>query len=119
MVMRTVWNQPRTNREELVNNLKAAGTLVTKNTVGTALRHDGLKSPCPLAQESICTGLFEATEHLNVSQEDWVKVTKIECFVINSTCRFWRTRMLPMTPKTLSPPSNMEMETLGIGVSFC
>lgn len=44
MVMRTVWNQPRTNREELVNDLKAAGTIVTKNTVGTTLRRDGLKS---------------------------------------------------------------------------
>ncbi len=44
MIMRTVKNQPRTTREDLVNDLKAAGTIVTKKTNGNTLRHEGLKS---------------------------------------------------------------------------
>ncbi|KAK3548249.1 hypothetical protein QTP70_005808 [Hemibagrus guttatus] len=44
MIMRTVRNQPRTTREDLVNDLKAAGTTVTKKTIGNTLRHEGLKS---------------------------------------------------------------------------
>ncbi len=49
MIMRTVRNQPRTTREDLVNDLKAAGTIVTKKTIGNTLRSEGLKScrsPC-------------------------------------------------------------------------
>ncbi len=34
MIMRTVRNQPRTTREDLVNDPKAAGTIVTKKTIG-------------------------------------------------------------------------------------
>ncbi len=44
MITRTVRNQPRTTREDLVNYLKAAGTIVTKKTIGNTLRHEGLKS---------------------------------------------------------------------------
>lgn len=46
MIMRKVRNQPRTTREELVNDLKAAGTTVTKKTIGNTLRRNGLKSCC-------------------------------------------------------------------------
>ncbi len=53
MIMRTVRNQPRTTQEDLVNDLKAAGTIVTKKTIGDTLRREGLKS-CS-AQESTCT----------------------------------------------------------------
>ncbi len=35
MIMRTVRNQPRTTREDLVNDLKAAGTIVTKKQLVT------------------------------------------------------------------------------------
>ncbi len=34
MIMRTARNQPRTARDYLVNDLKAAGTIVTKKTSG-------------------------------------------------------------------------------------
>ncbi len=44
MIMRTVRNQPRTTREDLVNDLKAAGTIFTKKTFGNTLRCEGLKS---------------------------------------------------------------------------
>ncbi len=44
VIMRTVRNQPRTTREDLVNDLKAAGTIVIKKTIGNTLRREGLKS---------------------------------------------------------------------------
>ncbi len=37
MIMRTVKNQPRTTRKDLVNDLKTAGTIVTKRTIGNTL----------------------------------------------------------------------------------
>ncbi len=37
MIMRTVRNQPRTTREDLVNDLKAAGAIVTKKTIGNTM----------------------------------------------------------------------------------
>ncbi|KAL0187053.1 hypothetical protein M9458_018723, partial [Cirrhinus mrigala] len=44
IIMRTVKNQPRTTWEDLVSDLKAAGTIVTKKIIGNTLHCEGLKS---------------------------------------------------------------------------
>ncbi|KAL0200578.1 hypothetical protein M9458_003765, partial [Cirrhinus mrigala] len=90
MIMRTVRNQPRTTREDLVSDLKAAGTIVTKKTIGNTLRQEGLKSCSthkvpPLKKSHVRARLKFASEHLNDSEENSVKVlwsdeTKIKLF---------------------------------------
>uniref|UniRef100_A0A4W5LHM9 Tc1-like transposase DDE domain-containing protein n=1 Tax=Hucho hucho TaxID=62062 RepID=A0A4W5LHM9_9TELE len=113
MIMRTVRNQPRTTREDLVNDLKAAGTIVTKKTNGNTLRREGLKScstrKVPLLKKAhIHARLKFANEHLNDSEDIWVKVlwsdeTKAELFGINSTRRVWRRRNAAYDPKNTIP----------------
>ena len=44
LMIRKVINQPRITRQELVNDLKRAGTTVSKSTVSRTLRRKGLKS---------------------------------------------------------------------------
>ncbi len=119
MIMRMVRNQPRTTWEDLVNDLKAAGTIVTKKTIGNTRRHEGLKS-CSARKDPLLkkAHVHARLKFANDSEENWLKVlwsneTKINLFGINSTRRVWRRRnAASMTPRTPSPTSNMEMETL-------
>ena len=81
-MMRKVRDQLSTTKEELVNDLKAVGTTVTKRTISnTAARK------VPLLKKAH----VQAKEHLDDPAEAWEKVmlsdeTKIELFGINSPC---------------------------------
>ncbi len=109
MIMRTVRNQPRTTQENLVNDLKAAGTIVTMKTIGNTLRHEGLKScsarKVPLLKKAHVQARLKFA---NDSEETWVKVlwsdeTKIQLFGINSTRCVWRRRNAAYDPKNTIP----------------
>ncbi len=81
MIMRTVRNQPRTTREDLVNDLKAAKTIVTKKTISniTPRRTEILRhQQGPPAQESTCTARLK---FVNDSEENWVKVLWLKLWI--------------------------------------
>ena len=74
MMMRKVRDQPSTTQEELVNDLKAVGTTVTKRTISNTLYYEGLKSYCthkvPLLKKAhVQARLKFAKEHLDDPEE--------------------------------------------------
>ena len=113
MMMRKVRDQPSTTQEELVNDLKAVGTTVTKRTISNTLHREGLKSCCmrkvPLLKKAhVQAHLKFAKEHLDGPEEAWEKVMwsdeiKLELFGINSTRRVLRKRNAEYNPKNTIP----------------
>ncbi|KAL0166842.1 hypothetical protein M9458_038686, partial [Cirrhinus mrigala] len=90
------------NGEESAQNYTGGPYRVTKKTIGNTLRREGLKScstrKVPLLKKAHVQALLKFdNEHLNDSEENWVKVlwsdeTKIKLFGINSTRCVWRRR---------------------------
>uniref|UniRef100_A0A8C7G831 Transposase Tc1-like domain-containing protein n=1 Tax=Oncorhynchus kisutch TaxID=8019 RepID=A0A8C7G831_ONCKI len=113
MIMRKVRDQPRTTRQDLVNDLKRAGTTVSKKTISNILRRHGLKScsasKVPLLKPAhVQARLKFANDHLDDPEEEWEKVmwsdeTKIELFGLNSTRRVWRKKKEEYYPKNTIP----------------
>ncbi len=109
MIMRTARNQPRTIREDLINDLKAAVTIVTKKTIGNTLLREGLKScsarKLPLLKKAHVQARLKFAKD---SEGNWVKVlqsdeTKFKLFGINSTHCVWRRRDAAYDPKHTIP----------------
>uniref|UniRef100_A0AAY5KGU3 Transposase Tc1-like domain-containing protein n=1 Tax=Esox lucius TaxID=8010 RepID=A0AAY5KGU3_ESOLU len=113
MIMRKVRDQPRTTRQDLVNDLKRAGTTVSKKTISNILHHHGLKScsacKVPLLKPAhVQARLKFANDHLDDPEEKWEKVmwsdeTKLELFGLNSARRVWRKKKDEYIPKNTTP----------------
>ena len=78
-MMRKVRDLPSTKQEELVNDLKAVGTTVTKRTISNTLHREGLKSCCvrkvPLLKKThVQARLKFGKERLDDPEEAWKKV---------------------------------------------
>ncbi len=76
---RKVRDQPRTTREDLVNDLKIAGNTVSTVSISNTLHRHGLKScsarKVPLLKPAhVQAHLKFAKDHLNDPEEAWEKV---------------------------------------------
>jgi len=79
MIMRKVRDQPRTTRQDLANDLRRAGTTVSKKTISNIQRCHGLQScsacKIPLLKPAhIHARLKFANDHLDDPEEEWKKV---------------------------------------------
>ncbi len=123
MILRKVRDQPRTTREELVNDPKRDGTTVSTVTISNTLHRHGLQScstrKVPLLKPAhVQPCLKFVKDHLDDPEEAWEKVmwsdeTKIELFGMNSTCRVWRKK------KDKYNPMGVETSWVWYGVLFC
>ncbi len=79
MILRKVRDQPIITREDLVNDLKRAGTTVSTVTISVTLHRHGLKScstrKVPLLKPAhVQAPLQFAKDHLDDPEEAWEKV---------------------------------------------
>ncbi len=79
MILRKVRYQPRTTREDLVNDLKRAGTTVSMVTISNTLHLHGLKScstrEVPLLKSALVQARLKfAKYNLDDPEEAWEKV---------------------------------------------
>lgn len=79
MILRKVRDQPITTREDLVNDLKRAGTTVSTVTISNTLYRHGLKScstrKVPLLKPAhVQARLKFAKDYLDDPEEAWEKV---------------------------------------------
>ena len=94
--MRKEREQTRTIRQEIFDDLKAAGTTVTKMTINNTQRHNVVPARSPYSRRDKYKPFLKfVNKHLDDSEEGWEKVlwldqTKSELFGIKLTCRVWR-----------------------------
>ncbi len=123
MIMWTVRNQPRTTREDLVNDLKAAGAIVTKKTIGNTLCREGLKS-CSAHKVPLLKKVHVQPVWSLPMIQRWTgwkccgQMRPKSSSLASTQLTVFGGGMLPMTPRTPSPPSNMEVEILCFGGVF-
>ncbi|KAL0152465.1 hypothetical protein M9458_052188, partial [Cirrhinus mrigala] len=125
LILRKVRDQPRTTQEDLVNDLKRAGTTVSTVTISNTLHLHGLKScstrKVPLLKPAHVQGRLKfAKDHLDDPEEAWEKVMwsdeiKIELFGINSTRCVWRKNKDEYNPKNAIPTVKHGVRTLKMG----
>ena len=124
LMMRKVREQPRTTQQQLVDDLKAVGTTVTKMTISNTLHCSALKScsacKVPLLKKAhVQAHLKFVNKHLEDSEEGWEKrlwsdKTKIEFFGFNLTHCVRRGGRLTWTPRTPSQPWCWKHYALGL-----
>ena len=120
--MRKMRDQPRTTREELVNDLKAVGSTVTKQTIGNTIRLHGLKSfsaaRLPLLKKThVQTRLRFANEQRKIGINCCGQMRpKLSSLSSTRLAVFGGRKMLTMTLRTpQSLQSSTEVETLCFG----
>ena len=112
-ITRIVSKKPQTTRKELVEELEAVGTSVSKHTVSNALRERGLRSSKArkvplLSKRHIEARKIFATTFITKPEDYWYSVlwsdeTKIELFNHCYRRQVWRKRKEAFNPKNTIP----------------